>query len=80
MNQQNLALCAKLLAGIAWLAFMSGCATAKSPLSVSLYHPKTGAQRTCSARESSSSDIAALSSAVEACVKQLQARGFVRTD
>jgi hypothetical protein len=78
--QHNLALCAKLLAGIAWFALMSGCAASKSPLSISLSHPKTGVQRTCSARESSSSDIAALSSAVEACVKQLEARGFVRTD
>jgi hypothetical protein len=59
---------------------ISGCVTADPPLSISLYNPKTGVQRTCSAKESSSKDTSALSSAVETCAKQLEARGFVRSD
>jgi hypothetical protein len=59
---------------------ISGCAASDSPLSISLYNPKTGVQRTCSAKESSSKDVSALSNAVETCAKQLEARGFVRSD
>jgi hypothetical protein len=61
---------------------ISGCVASDSPLSISLYNPKTGVQRTCSAKESSSSskDVLALSSAVETCAKQLEARGFVRSN
>jgi hypothetical protein len=61
---------------------ISGCVAADPPLSISLYNPKTGVQRTCSAKESSSSskDVSALSNAVETCAKQLEARGFVRSD
>jgi hypothetical protein len=43
-----------------------------------LVHPQTKAMRTCSARESTSKDIPMLSDAVEACARQLEARGFVR--
>ena len=57
-----------------------GCTASESPLSISLYNPKTGVQRTCSAKESSSKDVSALSNAVETCAKQLEARGFVRGD
>jgi hypothetical protein len=59
---------------------ISGCTASDSPLSISLYNPKTGVQRTCSAKESSSKDVSALSNAVETCAKQLEARGFVRSD
>jgi hypothetical protein len=55
----------------------SGCAATPN-LSVQLVHPKTKAMRTCSARESTSKDIPMLSDAVEACARQLEARGFVR--
>jgi hypothetical protein len=59
---------------------ISGCVASDPPLSISLYNPKTGIQRTCAAKESSSKmDTPALSSAVEACAKQLEARGFVRS-
>jgi hypothetical protein len=56
-----------------------GC-TATSPMSITLYNPKTKVTRTCVARESAARQIEALSSAVEACAKQLEARGFVRVD
>jgi hypothetical protein len=65
---------------IACVALLSGCSASDSPLSISLYNPKTGVQRTCSAKESSSKDVSALSNAVETCAKQLEARGFIRSD
>jgi len=57
--------------------YVSGCAATPN-LSVQLVHPKTKAMRTCSARESTSKDIPVLTDAVEACARQLEARGFVR--
>jgi hypothetical protein len=62
------------------LAAISGCTTADGPLNITLHNPKTGVQRTCSAKESSAADISMLSTAVESCAKQLEARGFVRSD
>ena len=62
------------------VVLISACTASDSPLSISLYNPKTGVQRTCSAKESSSKDVSALSNAVETCAKQLEARGFVRSD
>ena len=59
---------------------ISGCTTSDLPLSISLFNPKTGVKRTCSAKESSSKDVSVLSEAVEACAKQLEARGFIRSD
>lgn len=54
-----------------------GCATAPN-LSVQLVNPKTNAMRTCAARASTSKDIPILTDAVEACARQLEARGFIR--
>jgi len=68
------------LAGAVSAALILGCTASDSPLSIGLYNPKTGVQRTCSAKESSSKDVTALSNAVETCAKQLEARGFVRSD
>jgi hypothetical protein len=59
--------------------YTSGCA-ATPILSVQLVHPKTKAMRTCSARESTSKDIPMLTDAVEACARQLEARGFIRVE
>jgi hypothetical protein len=68
---------------ISFLAIGSflGCAAAK-PLSITLYNPKTNVSRTCKARTTSvvRTDINMLSQAVEACARQLEAHGFVRTD
>jgi hypothetical protein len=61
-------------------ALISGCTATDAPLNITLHNPKTGVQRTCSAKESSSKDISALSAAVETCAKQLEAHGFVRSD
>ena len=68
------------LAAMVSAVLISGCTASDAPLSISLYNPKTGAQRTCAAKESSSRDVSALSGAVETCAKQLEARGFVRSD
>jgi hypothetical protein len=59
---------------------ISGCSASEAPLSINLYNPKTGVQRTCAAKESSSKDVSALSNAVETCAKQLEALGFVRSE
>jgi hypothetical protein len=61
-------------------ALISSCTATDAPLNITLHNPKTGVQRTCSAKESSSKDVSALSAAVESCAKQLEARGFVRSD
>ena len=57
-----------------------GCVASQNPLSISLYDPKAGVVRTCAARESRAGDISVLSSAVELCARQLEARGFVRVN
>jgi hypothetical protein len=67
-------------AAIVSAALISGCSASGSPLSINLYNPNTGVQHTCAAKESSSKDVSVLSSAVETCAKQLEARGFVRGD
>jgi hypothetical protein len=64
------------------LCSLLGCTTA-SPTSISLYHPRTKITRTCEIRDSGGGSLKyaeALSGAVEACAKQLEARGFVRVD
>lgn len=60
-------------------SYTSGCAATPN-LSVQLVHPKTKAVQSCTARESTSRDIPLLSSAVEACARQLEARGFIRVE
>lgn len=64
---------------IVTVGLISGCSASSAPLSINLYDPATGMQQTCAAKESSSKDVSALSDAVEACAKQLEARGFVRS-
>lgn len=66
------------LAAIA-LCFLVGC-TAAPPTSITLYHPKAKLTRTCAVRDLGGKNVEALSSAVEACAKQLESRGFVRVD
>jgi hypothetical protein len=68
-----------------WLSLISagvisGCTASDAPLNITLHNPKTGTERTCSAKQSSSNDVSALAAAVETCAKQLEARGFVRSD
>jgi hypothetical protein len=81
MIRPKIFLCRRILCVTAIsAALIAGCVASDSPLSISLYNPKTGIQRKCSAKESSAKDTSALSSAVETCARQLEARGFVRSD
>jgi len=59
--------------------YASGCAPT-SNLSVQMYHPRTKVVQNCTARESTAKDIPLLSAAVEACARQLEARGFIRVE
>jgi len=61
---------------------LAGCAVSDPPLNITLHNPTTGVQRICAAKGSSSksNDMSALANAVEACARQLEAHGFVRTD
>ena len=59
--------------------YASGCAATPN-LSVQLVHPKTNVVQNCTARESTARDIPLLSAAVEACARQLEARGFIRVE
>jgi hypothetical protein len=58
---------------------ISGCTASDAPLNIILHNPKTGTERTCSAKQSSSKDVSILAAAVESCAKQLESHGFVRT-
>jgi len=69
---------------VQWVApigfcFIAGC-TASKPTSITLYHPENKLTRTCAVRDISGRNVEALSSAVEACAKQLESRGFIRVD
>ena len=54
----------------------------RQPLSVTMVNPKTKVTVQCAARESDRPGVSreVLSAAVDACVKQLEARGFKRAD
>jgi len=54
-----------------------GCASPRS-LFVQMYDPKTSRTLNCSARQAPGENRETLYDAVEACVRQLEARGFVR--
>lgn len=61
------------------LVQVMACAQAE-PLSITLVNPNTNAVLKCAARESPVARNDSLSSVVELCAKQLEARGFVRVD
>jgi hypothetical protein len=57
---------------------LSSCSSAEAPLAIRMYNPKTNQTLHCTARSESSTDSPVLASVVEACARQLEARGFVR--
>ncbi|HZA55631.1 MAG TPA: hypothetical protein VE616_15380 [Candidatus Udaeobacter sp.] len=59
--------------------FTLGCTPSRS-LFVSMHNPNTNTTLNCSARETRGVDTEILYDAVDACVRQLEARGFVRVD
>ena len=50
------------------------------PLSITLINPKTNSVMRCAARQAPAAADVSLSSIVELCAKQLEARGFIRVD
>jgi hypothetical protein len=79
-DPRNLPLFKSFWLSVISAAAISGCTTADGPLKITLHNPKTGVERTCFAKGSSAADVSVLSTAVESCAKQLEARGFVRSD
>ncbi|HWO41604.1 MAG TPA: hypothetical protein VNO43_07365 [Candidatus Eisenbacteria bacterium] len=67
------------LLSMLWAILIVGCQAA-APTSITLYHPKTKVWQTCAARQTIPKYTEAIAAAVEACAKQLEARGFVRVD
>jgi hypothetical protein len=49
-------------------------------MSIKLYDPKTKVVQVCAARGNLGDKTAVLSGAVEACARQLEAHGFVRSE
>jgi hypothetical protein len=67
------------VAAMAMAVLLAGCAASDPPLNITLHNPTTGVQRVCAAKGSKSTDMSVLANAVEACARQLEAHGFVRT-
>jgi len=67
-----------LSGSIALAIALAGCSSAAPPLAIRLHNPKTNQTLHCTARSESSVYSPVLSSAVEACARQLEANGFVR--
>jgi hypothetical protein len=59
---------------------VAACAQQAEPLSITLRNPKNNTVITCTAHQSPIRPSDSLSSTVELCAKQLEARGFVRVD
>ena len=58
-----------------------GCASIGArPLSIKLHHPQTNVSLDCAARDLGSANYEMLADTVEICARQLEARGFVRSN
>ena len=66
-------------AALGALIGFSACAQT-DPLSVTMVNPKTNQVVRCAVRQTSTGTQPPLTAVVELCVKQLEARGFVRLD
>lgn len=61
------------------LNFLLACSSPPAPLSVDMHNAKLNQSLTCKAQDPlGMTDRAVLAAAVEACVKQLESRGFVQ--
>ena len=63
---------------IALAIALSSCSSANTPLAIRMYNPKTSQTLHCTARSESPVNSPMLANAVEACARQLEAKGFVR--
>jgi hypothetical protein len=58
---------------------LGGCVSTKpAPLAIRMYNPDTHQTLHCAARDQSGQFTTVLADAVEACARQLEAKGFVR--
>ena len=61
------------------VANLTACSSTPPPLLIKMNHPGTGQTLTCTASDQRPhANSSALAAVVEACAKQLEARGFIR--
>ena len=60
-------------------ALLPACSSTPASLSIKMVNPETQMTLMCSARNDLGADRAVLATVVETCARQLEARGFVRT-
>ena len=61
------------------VALLPACSSTPTSLSIKMVNPETQMTLMCSARNDLGTDRAVLATVVETCARQLEARGFVRT-
>lgn len=57
---------------------LSGCGAKETPLAIRMYNPNTNQTLHCTGRDQTGNYTKVLANAVEACARELEARGFVR--
>jgi len=63
---------------LALASAIASCSSGETPLAIRMYNPKTDQTLHCTARSENSEHSPVLANAVEACARQLEAKGFVR--
>jgi ABC-type uncharacterized transport system auxiliary subunit len=67
-----------VLASIGVTISLAGCAAKEAPLAIRMYNPQTTQTLHCTARDQTGQFTTVIANAVEACARELEARGFVR--
>ena len=57
---------------------LPGCGAKETPLAIRMYNPDTNQTLHCTGRDQTGNYTKVLANAVEACARELEARGFVR--
>jgi hypothetical protein len=57
---------------------LAACAAKEAPLAIRMYNPQTTQTLHCTARDQTGQFTTVIANAVEACARELEARGFVR--
>jgi hypothetical protein len=57
---------------------LPACAAKETPLAIRMYNPNTNQTLHCTGRDQTGNYTKVLANAVEACARELEARGFVR--
>jgi len=63
---------------LALASALASCSSGETPLAIRMYNPETNQTLHCTARSETSANNPVLAVVVEACARQLEARGFVR--